>query len=97
MLRSVISFLRECILKIGPWSRQAYGAAQLKKTDFESRLSALFFRTERLKTSDSVGPSHPERSRGDVVEFVGAAIDVTERKQAEEERQAHLFVPGEHG
>ena len=28
---------------------------------------------------------------GDIVEFVGATIDITERKQAEEERQAHLL------
>ena len=28
---------------------------------------------------------------GDIVEFVGAAIDITERKQAEEEHQAHLW------
>jgi PAS domain S-box-containing protein len=28
---------------------------------------------------------------GEVVEYVGTAVDVTERKQAEEERQAHLW------
>jgi PAS domain S-box-containing protein len=38
------------------------------------------------------GVAHPVfNASGDVVEFVGAAMDVTERKRAEEERQSHLW------
>jgi PAS domain S-box-containing protein len=38
------------------------------------------------------GIGHPVfNASGDVVEFVGAAMDVTERKRAQEERQSHLW------
>jgi PAS domain S-box-containing protein len=67
----------------------AYGAAQLKKTDFESDFR-IVLPDGTIKNIHTIG--HPILNEsGDVVEFVGAAIDVTERKQAEQERQAHLL------
>ena len=72
-----------------PMVEQAYGAAQLKKTDFESDFR-IVLPDGTIKNIHTIG--HPILNEsGDIVEFVGAAIDVTERKQAEEERQAHLW------
>ena len=68
---------------------QAYEAAQLKKTDFESDFR-IVLPEGTIKNIHTIG--HPILNEsGDIVEFVGAAIDVTERKRAEEERQAHLL------
>jgi PAS domain S-box-containing protein len=44
----------------------------------------------RIRDLHSVGHAAFSPS-GDLAEFVGTAIDVTERKQAEEERQAHVW------
>jgi PAS domain S-box-containing protein len=72
-----------------PMVEQAYGAAQLKKTNFESDFR-IVLPDGTIKNIHTIG--HPILNEsGDVVEFVGAAIDVTERKRAEEERQAHLW------
>jgi PAS domain S-box-containing protein len=61
---------------------QAYREAHVKKADFESEFR-IVLPDGTIKNIHSVG--HPIVSEsGDIVEFVGAAIDVTERKQAEQ-------------
>ena len=50
MLRSVISFLRECILKTGSGSNKPIERLTSKKLILNPSFG-LFFRTERLKTS----------------------------------------------
>ena len=65
-----------------PEVEQAYAAALLRKTGFEADFR-IVFPDGTIKNTRSIG--HPILDeRGDVVEFVGAAIDVTERKQAEQ-------------
>jgi PAS domain S-box-containing protein len=61
---------------------QAYEEAHGKKADFESEFR-IVLPDGTIKNIHSVG--HPIVSEsGDIVEFVGAAIDITERKQAEQ-------------
>ena len=61
---------------------QAYREAHLKKADFESEFR-IVLPDGTIKNIHSVG--HPIVSEsGDIVEFFGAAIDITERKQAEQ-------------
>src|SRR5262249_34344925 len=61
---------------------QAYREAHLKKADFESEFR-IVLPDGTIKNIHSIG--HPIVSEaGDIVEFVGAAIDITERKQAEQ-------------
>ena len=61
---------------------QAYKEAHVKKADFESEFR-IVLPDGTIKNIHSVG--HPIVSEsGDIVEFVGAAIDITERKQAEQ-------------
>ena len=61
---------------------QVYKEAHVKKTDFESEFR-IVLPDGTIKNIHSVG--HPIVSEsGDIVEFVGAAIDITERKQAEQ-------------
>jgi PAS domain S-box-containing protein len=61
---------------------QAYREAHVKKADFESEFR-IVLPDGTIKNIHSVG--HPIASEsGDIVEFVGAAIDITERKQAEQ-------------
>jgi PAS domain S-box-containing protein len=60
---------------------QAYQEAHVKKADFEAEFR-IVLPDGTIKNIHSVG--HPiVRESGDIVEFVGAAIDITERKQAE--------------
>jgi PAS domain S-box-containing protein len=73
-------YFRRMHPKDRPEFEQAYAAALLRKTDFEAD-----FRIVRpdgtIKNTRSIG--HPILDeRGDVVEFVGAAIDVTEHHRA---------------
>jgi PAS domain S-box-containing protein len=61
---------------------QAYREAHVKKADFESEFR-IVLPDGTIKNIHSIG--HPIVSEsGDIVEFVGAAIDITERKQAEQ-------------
>jgi PAS domain S-box-containing protein len=61
---------------------QEYRAAQLKKAEFQSDFR-IVLPDGAVKNIQSVG--HPILNQsGDIVEFVGAAMDVTERKRAEE-------------
>jgi len=61
---------------------QAYREAHVKKADFEAEFR-IVLPDGTIKNIHSVG--HPIVSEsGDIVEFVGAAIDITERKQAEQ-------------
>ena len=61
---------------------QAYREAHVKKAEFESEFR-IVLPDGTIKNIHSVG--HPIVSEsGDIVEFVGAAIDITERKQAEQ-------------
>src|SRR5207247_9796311 len=61
---------------------QAYKEAHVKKADFESEFR-IVLPDGTIKNIHSFG--HPIVSEsGDIVEFVGAAIDITERKQAEQ-------------
>ena len=63
-----------------PEVEQAYAAALLGKTDFEANFR-LVLPDGTIKNTRSIG--HPILDeRGDVVEFVGAAIDVTEHHRA---------------
>jgi PAS domain S-box-containing protein len=65
-----------------PQVEQAYAAAILGKTDFEATFR-IVLPDGTLKNIRSVG--HPILDeRGDVVEFVGASIDVTEHHRAEQ-------------
>jgi PAS domain S-box-containing protein len=61
---------------------QAYREAHVKKANFESEFR-IVLPDGTVKNIHSIG--HPIVSEsGDIVEFVGAAIDITERKQAEQ-------------
>jgi len=63
-----------------PEVEQAYAAALLGKTDFEANFR-LVLPDGTIKNTRSIG--HPILDeRGDVVEFVGASIDVTEHHRA---------------
>src|ERR1700681_1558703 len=63
-----------------PEVQQAYAAALLKKTDFEADFR-IVLPDGTIKNTRSIG--HPILDeRGDVVEFVGASIDVTEHNRA---------------
>jgi PAS domain S-box-containing protein len=65
-----------------PVVEQEYRAAQLKKAEFQSDFR-IVLPDGAVKNIHSVG--HPILNQsGDIVEFVGAAMDVTERKRAEE-------------
>jgi len=69
---------------------QAYKEAHVKKADFESEFR-LVLPDGTIKNIHSVG--HPIVSEsGDIVEFVGAAIDITERKRAEQRLMAQHTV-----
>jgi PAS domain S-box-containing protein len=70
-----------------PVVEQEYRAAQLKKAEFQSDFR-IVLPDGAVKNIHSVG--HPILNQsGEIVEFVGAVMDVTERKRAEEElRQA---------
>jgi PAS domain S-box-containing protein len=72
-----------------PVAEQAYAAARLAKGEFQSDFR-IILPDGAVRNIHSVGRPILNQS-GDVVEFVGAAMDVTERKQAEEAlRQAHV-------
>ncbi|HVR23825.1 MAG TPA: sigma 54-interacting transcriptional regulator [Candidatus Polarisedimenticolia bacterium] len=63
-----------------PEVQQAYAAALLRKTDFESNFR-IVLPDGTIKNTRSIG--HPILDeRGDVVEFVGASIDVSEHIRA---------------
>ncbi len=63
-----------------PGVERAYAAALLRKTDFEADFR-LVLPDGTIKNTRSIG--HPILDeRGDVVEFVGASIDVTEHHRA---------------
>src|SRR6266446_6150647 len=63
-----------------PEAEQAYAAALLRKTEFEADFR-IVLPDGTIKNIRSIG--HPILDeRGDVVEFVGAAIDVTEHHRA---------------
>ena len=63
-----------------PEVEQAYAAALLGKTDFEADFR-IVHPDGTIKNTRSIG--HPILDeRGDVVEFVGASIDVTEHRRA---------------
>jgi PAS domain S-box-containing protein len=65
-----------------PLVAQAYAAARLKKVEFQSDFR-IVLPDGIVKNIHSVG--HPILNlSGDIIEFVGAALDVTERKRAEE-------------
>src|SRR6266850_7087056 len=65
-----------------PVVEQEYWAAQLKKAEFQSDFR-IVLPDGAVKNIHSVG--HPILNQsGDIVEFVGAAMDVTGRKRAEE-------------
>ncbi len=72
-----------------PVVEQEYAAARLAKAEFQWDFR-IVLPDGAVKAIHSVG--HPVLNQsGDVVEFVGAAMDVTERKQAEEAlRQAQV-------
>src|SRR6476660_1517307 len=74
-----------------PKVEQAYAAAVLGKTDFEADFR-IVLPDGTIKNARSIG--HPILDeRGDVVEFVGASIDVTEhhrKKQALRRSEAYL-------
>jgi PAS domain S-box-containing protein len=61
---------------------QAYREAHVKKIDFESELR-IVFPDGTIKNIHSIGRPIVSES-GNIVEFVGAAIDITERKQAQQ-------------
>ena len=65
-----------------PVVEQEYRVAQLKKAEFQSDFR-IVLPDGAVKNIHSVG--HPILNQaGDIVEFVGAAMDVTERKRGEE-------------
>jgi PAS domain S-box-containing protein len=61
---------------------QAYREAQLKKADFESDFR-IVLPDGTIKDIHSIGRPIVSEA-GDIVEFIGAAIDITERKRAEQ-------------
>ena len=64
-------------------SRNGCQRAPAKKSDFEEWITESFIQTARPGISTAVG--HPTFGPcGDLIEFVGTVIDVTERKRAEE-------------
>src|SRR5438132_4323559 len=68
--------------QVRPEVEQAYAAALLRKTHFEADFR-LVLPDGTIKNTRSIG--HPILDeRGDVVEFVGASIDVTEHHRAEQ-------------
>jgi len=77
---SVDFYFRRMHPKDRPEVEQAYAAALLRKTDFEADFR-LVLPDGTIKNTRSIGcPILDER--GDVVEFVGASIDVTEHHRA---------------
>ena len=65
-----------------PEAEQAYAAALLRKTDFEADFR-IVLPDGTIKNIRTIG--HPILDeRGDVVEFVGASIDVTEHHRAQQ-------------
>jgi hypothetical protein len=70
---------------------QAYREAHVKKADFESEFQ-IILPDGTIKNIHCIG--HPIVSEsGDIVEFVGAAMDVTERTRAEEElRRSEAYL-----
>jgi PAS domain S-box-containing protein len=77
---SVDFFLKRHHPEDRPEVEQAYAAALLRKTDFEADFR-LVLPDGTIKNTRSIG--HPILDeRGDVVEFVGASIDVTEHHRA---------------
>jgi len=73
-------YFRRMHPKDRPEFEQAYAAALLRKTDFEADVQ-IVLPDGTVKNIRSIG--HPILDeRGDVVEFVGAAIDVTEHHRA---------------
>src|SRR5437899_1653431 len=75
-------YFRRMHPKDRPEVEQAYAAALLRKTDFEADFR-LILPDGTIKNTRSIG--HPILDeRGDVVEFVGASIDVTEHHRAEQ-------------
>src|ERR1700726_3101868 len=73
-------YFRRIHPKDRPEVEQAYAAALLRKTDFETDFR-LVLPDGTIKNTRSIG--HPILDeRGDVVEFVGASIDVTEHPRA---------------
>ena len=68
---------------------EVVGSATRQKTDFEVEYRVVL-PDGTLKYLQTVG--HPVFSTpGELVEFVGTAMDVTERRRAEEERHAYLW------
>jgi PAS domain S-box-containing protein len=77
---SVDFYFRRKHPKDRPEVEQAYAAALLRKTDFEADFR-IVLPDGTIKNIRSIG--HPILDeRGDVVEFVGASIDVTEHHRA---------------
>src|ERR1700675_1576115 len=77
---SVDVYFRRMHPKDRPEVEQAYAAALLRKTDFEADFR-IVLPDGTIKNIRSIG--HPILDeRGDVVEFVGASIDVTEHHRA---------------
>src|ERR1700732_4437034 len=77
---SVDFYFRRMHPKDRPEVQQAYAAALLRKTDFEADFR-IVLPDGTIKNTRSIG--HPILDeRGDVVEFVGASIDVTEHHRA---------------
>src|SRR5258708_3552329 len=73
-------YFRRMHPKDRPEVEQAYAAALLRKTDFEADFR-IVLPDGTIKNTRSIG--HPILDeRGDVVEFVGASIDVTEHHRA---------------
>ena len=68
---------------------QAYREAQLKKAEYESDFR-IVLPDGTIRIIHSLARPVVSES-GDIVEYIGAAIDITERERAEEERQAHLW------
>ena len=65
-----------------PVVEQEYAAAQLEKAEFQSEFR-IVLSDGAVRNIHTI--SHPTLNQsGDIVEFVGTAMDVTERKQAEE-------------
>src|SRR5438445_270599 len=77
---SVDFFLKRHHPEDRPEVEQAYAAALLRKTDFEADFR-LVLPDGTIKNTRSIG--HPVLDeRGNVVEFVGASIDITEHHRA---------------